>query len=108
MSLRLCCPVKLERDCRQTPCPFNQLNFAARGASSHAAVHLQRSKQLAILGNNAFRTESIQTTKLNLTGHYGKIVRIVPRQGNERKHVATLAVESTADFIQDSGQRLAG
>lgn len=52
------CPkVEFDRNCDQACCSFNQLNFVRRGASWNGTVHLQRSKQFVILGNNAFRTD---------------------------------------------------
>src|ERR1700674_2935530 len=95
-----CLMVTFDGNCGHALCQLNQLKFAGRGASWNATVHLQRSKKSLILGNNTFRTESMQTKKRCVHGNSGKLACIVPRQGNERNHVANLTIESTADFIE--------
>ena len=100
--------VKLDRNCGQALCPFNPLRFAGRRASWKAAVRVQRSKQFVILGNNAFRTESIQTKECRIHRNGGKLAWIVARQGNELNHVANLTIESAADSIQHFREALTG
>jgi len=100
--MMVCRIVMSDRNCGQTRCALNQLKLAGGGAALHATVHLQRSKQFAILRNNTCGTKSMQTKKRCDPGNCGMIgYKIVARQGNERNHVSNLRINSAADSIEN-------
>lgn len=100
IALFACLVVTFDRHCSQALCPLDQSEFLKRRVAPNATVHLQRSKQFIILGNNVFGPENMQTKKRCVHGDCGKLAGIVPQQANERNYAANLTIESMADSIQ--------
>jgi hypothetical protein len=98
--------VALNRQGGQMCYPLNQPQFKRRGTPRNTAEHLERSQNnILIPQRNTGRPKNMQAKLQSALRNRTKIVFLVFRRQDNRDIFAYLKIDSSSQFVQDSGER---